>query len=154
MYKVCPSFFTGIVDMAINSMVPTLASPRSYHSYRFREVLTMPSDGERVALDWAIPNDDRDDAMKLQQPSEPNSIQRPVVIVVPDLGTDSNAGYILDAMSTFVRTGYASVAMNYRGFGGESEKCLVANFILLIIILFSFSRLYLFNFTLNEPINY
>jgi predicted alpha/beta-fold hydrolase len=120
-YKVYPSFFTGI-RVLINSMVPMLASPRSNHSYRYREVLTMPSDGERIALDWAIPKDDMWVATKIQQPSEPNSIPFPVVIVIPALGTDSDAGYILDAMSTFVSTGYVSVVVNYRGFGGENEK--------------------------------
>jgi len=95
------------------------ASSRSYHSYKFRQVLTLPSDGELIALDWEFPKGSTmDDTSEHEQPL--NSIQYPVVIIIPALGTDSEAGYIRSAMSTFVKLGYVSVVMNYRGFGGKN----------------------------------
>lgn len=93
------------------------ASSGSYDSVKFREVLKLPSDGEHIALDWEFPTTEH--TTDLEQPI--NSIQHPVAIIIPALGTDSEAGYIRSAMTTFVKLGYVSVVMNYRGFGGKSE---------------------------------
>lgn len=92
------------------------ASSRWYNSSKFRQVLKLPSDGELIALDWEFPT--TGDTTDLEQPLI--SIQHPVVIIIPTLGTDSEAGYIRSAMTTFVKLGYVSVVMNYRGFGGKN----------------------------------
>jgi len=100
--------------------------PSKSNKNRFREIMTMASDGEHIAVDWEVPNDEQSksemsELLETKENMKCVAIRRPVVLIVPALGTDSDAGYIRVSMKTFTDHGWIAVAMNYRGFGGKCK---------------------------------
>jgi predicted alpha/beta-fold hydrolase len=136
--KVTPSLFIGtrgIISSAAAYAFPDFNSPMRATTRRVREVMKMGADGALVVLDWEIPissssssstttttsssSDDHDDASNpIMDVTKPNSIDRPVVIILHGMNNDSTFGYVRSMMRTATERGWVAVCMNLRGQDG------------------------------------
>ena len=122
--RMTPSLFFGTRPILNSLLGYAKAAPRhdSAISTRLREILTMPSDGAMVALDWEVPNcisniadvkANRNLKILVRGP-----LQVPVVILLHGINNDANFGYIRCMMDCCARRGWIAVGMNMRGCGG------------------------------------
>ena len=105
---------------------------------RIREVMTMAADGALIVLDWEVPLDldSNDDGMQSSSSSsssttiiddikQPNSITKPIILLLHGMNNDSSFGYIRSMMRTATDRGWIAVCMNFRGqdggCGGDDE---------------------------------
>ena len=93
----------------------------------------MGADGALIVLDWEIPlpsSAGKGESQQQQQQStdnqtidvkSPNSIDRPVVLLVHGMNNDSSFGYVRSMMRTATERGWIAVCMNSRGQDGEHK---------------------------------
>jgi len=133
--KVTPSFLIGtrgiMSSTAAYAFGDTEAS--SQRVKRIREVMKMGADGALIVLDWEIPitpppsPSDNHINRNEQPPKEPcnvtlpNSIDKPVILLIHGMNNDSSFGYIRSMMRTATERGWIAVCMNLRGQDGCRE---------------------------------
>ena len=92
---------------------------------RFREIMTMGSDGAQIAIDWEVPPD-RPTAthapykspQKRQAEILHGPISRPVVVILHGINNDASFGYIRSLMQACTDRGWVAAGFNFRGCGG------------------------------------
>ena len=84
--------------------------------FHFREILTVPLDGAKLALDWEVPGVEGSKYSKEELFSQP--IQKPVIVILHGINNDSKSGYIRSLQRTLTNRGKIAIGMNYRGCGG------------------------------------
>ena len=99
--------------------------PATEHHISFRQILTIPADGARIALDWELPPLSKTELSPTTSAKERTKqivtrggIQQPVVLVLHGMNNDSSFGYVRSLMRTFTNRGWVAVGMNFRGCGG------------------------------------
>jgi len=88
----------------------------------------MGADGALIVLDWEIPLDatiNIDNNISKNNSSDnniditkPNSITKPIILLLHGMNNDSTFGYIRSMMRTATRRGWIAVCMNLRGQDG------------------------------------
>lgn len=138
--KVTPSLIIGtrgiMSSIAAYAFGDYEASLNSRGVKRVREVMKMGADGALIVLDWEIPinppplsssSPDINFKHSAQSPKEPcsvtmpNSIDKPVVLLVHGMNNDSSFGYIRSMMRTATKRGWIAVCMNLRGQDGRHQ---------------------------------
>lgn len=136
---------SGYAKLGPRSQSSSLYGSHKHHHHqygRIREVLTMTSDGAKVALDWEFPvnvcewDDDDDVSVEASSSSSSSSRQRvgqshkqshrdavrgphrrPVVVLLHGINNDAEFGYIRCMMESCTKRGWIAVGMNMRGCG-------------------------------------
>jgi len=92
---------------------------------QFREVMKMPSDGARVALDWEVPLPLYQSSLNLRKTSQEiengilrGPIERPVIILLHGINNDASFGYMKSLMRSCTNRGWNACGANFRGCGG------------------------------------
>lgn len=88
---------------------------------RIREILTMASDGARVALDWEFPysvsqSDSNYNEEQRRAVKGPHNV--PVVVLLHGINNSAEFGYIRSMMDSCIKRGWIALGMNMRGCGG------------------------------------
>jgi len=107
--------------------------------FHFREILTMGSDGAKLAIDWELPdsiippppappippNTNVDCHINMTIHTHPleysilnGPIQTPIVLILHGINNDTDFGYIRRLMRTCTDRGWIAAGMNFRGCGG------------------------------------
>ena len=116
-----PSLWVGTRSTLASSLalVGSISS-RPDKFFQFREILTVPLDGAKLALDWEVPcvkdkvlGSENSKERFLSQP-----IQKPVIVILHGINNDSKSGYIRSLQRTLTNRGKIAIGMNYRGCGG------------------------------------
>lgn len=81
-------------------------------------MMRMGADGALLVLDWEIPLKGGESAIDV---TKPNSIDRPVVLLVHGMNNDSTFGYVRSMMRTSTERGWIAVCMNLRGQDGAHQ---------------------------------
>ena len=92
---------------------------------RFREIMTMGSDGAEIAVDWEVPPE-RPTATHAPYKSSQQRraeilhgpIARPVVVILHGINNDASFGYIRSLMRACTDRGWVAAGFNFRGCGG------------------------------------
>jgi hypothetical protein len=129
-----PSLFVGTRGIVSSTAAYLNGGPYDEKHLRFREVLTMPQDGARIAIDWEVPLErttagtslssslveetKKEDDFKREILKGP--IRRPVVIILHGINNDASFGYMKSLQRTFCNRGWNAASMNFRGCGGIS----------------------------------
>jgi predicted alpha/beta-fold hydrolase len=81
--------------------------------------MKMGADGALLVLDWEIPlsADEKTPSTPLDI-TKPNSIDKPVVLILHGMNNDSTFGYVRSMMRTAAERGWVAVCMNLRGQDG------------------------------------
>ena len=123
--KVTPSLFIGTRGLMSSTAAYALGSDgeKSNKVKRVREVMTMGSDGALIVLDWEVPLSSSSSAaapddINIQQP---NSITKPIILLLHGMNNDSTFGYIRSMMRTATDRGWIAVCMNFRGQDGKHQ---------------------------------
>ena len=95
---------------------------------RVREVMKMGADGAVIVLDWEIPTSSPSSGKNIKHSEQPlrdscdvtmpNSIDKPVILLLHGMNNDSSFGYIRSMMRTATERGWIAVCMNLRGQDG------------------------------------
>ncbi|KAL9179979.1 LOW QUALITY PROTEIN: hypothetical protein ACHAXT_007949 [Thalassiosira profunda] len=118
--KVTPSLFIGTRGLVSSTAAYALGDGGAKRNVkRFREVMTMGADGAQIVMDWEIPLSRQQDAAI--DVTKPNSIDKPVILLLHGLNNDSSFGYIRSMMRTATERGWIAVGMNMRGQDGEHK---------------------------------
>ena len=78
--------------------------------------MIMPQDGERIAIDWELP---QNSSLLTMDNILSGPIQTTVVIILHGINNDASFGYIRSAMRSCTDRGWAAAGVNMRGCGGE-----------------------------------
>ncbi|KAL7459627.1 hypothetical protein ACHAWC_011378 [Mediolabrus comicus] len=132
-----PSLFIGTRGVVASTAAYALGSKKHQDEnkvQRVREVMKMGADGALIVLDWEIPLDDDDDDDDVAGSSntsnsnsttnnkiditKPNSITKPIILLLHGMNNDSTFGYIRSMMHTATSRGWVAVCMNLRGQDG------------------------------------
>lgn len=129
---VTPSLFIGTRGIVASTAAYALGSKQNDSDVkkvkRVREVMKMGADGALIVLDWEIPldatinidnntskNNSSDNNIDI---TKPNSITKPIILLLHGMNNDSTFGYIRSMMRTATRRGWIAVCMNLRGQDG------------------------------------
>lgn len=121
-----PSLFVGTRSVLASTAAYLANGPRPRAKrFRVREVVTMPLDGARIALDWEFPmstiSSDDDNVLQQQEGKTTAAVPHPkshVVLIWHGINNDASFGYIRSAMRACTDRGWAAVGVNFRGCGG------------------------------------
>jgi len=119
--EVRPTFLFGTWSV-LNSLTAYFKiGPRRKNSYSstsvdsFREIMIMPQDGERIAIDWELP---QNSSLLTRDHILSGPIRTTVVIILHGINNDASFGYIRSAMRSCTDRGWAAAGVNMRGCGG------------------------------------
>lgn len=128
-----PSLFVG-TRSAISSIAAYLfGGPKKSDAYiQLREVITIPQDGAKIALDWELPtigffkqNNDNlynyyNNMSDMERTNEIlyGPITLPIVIILHGINNDASFGYMRSLMRTCTNHGWIACGFNFRGCGG------------------------------------
>ena len=131
---VTPSLFIGTRGIVASTAAYALGSKQcDANVKRVREVMKMGADGALIVLDWELPLDDspttNSNNSTAQQSSmdnnidniditKPNSITKPIILLLHGMNNDSTFGYIRSMMRTATDRGWIACCMNLRGQDG------------------------------------
>ena len=117
--KVTPSLFIGTRGLMSSTAAYALGSNDGNENKvkRVREIMTMGSDGALIVLDWEVPISSISD-IDIKQP---NSITKPIILLLHGMNNDSTFGYIRSMMKTATDRGWIAVCMNFRGQDGKHQ---------------------------------
>eukprot|EP00986_Skeletonema_menzelii_P013087 scaffold7435_cov74-Skeletonema_menzelii.AAC.3 len=137
---VTPSLFIGTRGIVASTAAYALGGKHHHDDdgkkvKRVREVMKMGADGALIVLDWEIPldtnttttnsssnnNSNTDAAKHLDNNidiTKPNSITKPIILLLHGMNNDSTFGYIRSMMRTATDRGWIAVCMNLRGQDG------------------------------------
>lgn len=118
-----PSLFIGSRAPLSSTAAYLLLGPKeTEHHLTFRQVLTMSTDGARIALEWELPPQETTsreilltDAQRKKQVLSKGGIQEPVVLIMTGMNNHAKFGYIKALQRTFTDRGWIAVGMNFRG---------------------------------------
>jgi predicted alpha/beta-fold hydrolase len=124
-----PSLFVGTRSVLASTAAYLANGPRPRAKrFRVREIVTMPLDGARIALDWEFPisavssyDDDDGDVLRQKKGNTSAVVPHPkshVVVIWHGINNDASFGYIRSAMRACTDRGWAAVGVNFRGCGG------------------------------------
>eukprot|EP00984_Skeletonema_dohrnii_P004571 scaffold1616_cov100-Skeletonema_dohrnii-CCMP3373.AAC.1 len=126
-----PSLFIGTRGIVASTAAYALGSKQSDDAKkvkRVREVMKMGADGALIVLDWEVPLDtssttnNSNNAAKSSTDNidiyKPNSITKPIILLLHGMNNDSTFGYIRSMMRTATDRGWIAVGMNLRGQDG------------------------------------
>lgn len=117
-----PSLFVGTRASVASTFAYLLPGPSRLDSHpRFREILTMPADGAKVAIDWELPpsRGNRDRPLSIEESAVRNGpIKVPVVVILHGINNHANFGYIRSLMRVCTDKGWIAAGLNFRGCGG------------------------------------
>jgi predicted alpha/beta-fold hydrolase len=140
-----PSLFIGTRGVVASTAAYALGSKQHQDEnkvQRVREVMKMGADGALIVLDWEIPLDDdvvdnvgnsKNNNSSTTRNStsnsssnknnkiditKPNSITKPIILLLHGMNNDSTFGYIRSMMHTATSRGWIAVCMNLRGQDG------------------------------------
>jgi len=124
--KIKPQMFLGTRGLMSSTAAYALGSNKKddiQKTRREREVMTMGADGALIVLDWEIPltsvsQTTIDDDIDIKQP---NSITKPIILLLHGMNNDSTFGYIRSMMRTATDRGWIAVCMNFRGQDGDHQ---------------------------------
>lgn len=107
--------------------------------FHFREIMTMGSDGSKLAIDWELPDSISSPPLPPSVPPNTNlnsksnmtiyshpleysilngPIQTPIVLILHGINNDASFGYMQRLMRTCTDRGWIAAGMNFRGCGG------------------------------------
>ena len=145
---VTPSLFIGTRGIVSSAAAYALGSKHIHDGTkvkRVREVMKMGADGALIVLDWEVPllldsnkntnsnsnnnknssNNNNNNAAASYSTidnnidiSKPNSIAKPIILLLHGMNNDSTFGYIRSMMRTATDRGWIAVCMNLRGQDG------------------------------------
>ena len=136
-----PSLFIGTRGIVASTAAYALGSKQSDDAKkvkRVREVMKMGADGALIVLDWEVPldtsstnnsnsnnnnsNSNNNNASNSSIDNidiyKPNSITKPIILLLHGMNNDSTFGYIRSMMRTATERGWIAVGMNLRGQDG------------------------------------
>lgn len=123
--KITPSLgigTRGVISSTAAYLFPDVNAALNATTRREREVMRMGADGALLVLDWEIPLTPVDGTDTLSTPSldiaKPDSIDKPVVLILHGMNNDSTFGYVRSMMRTATERGWIAVCMNLRGQDG------------------------------------
>ena len=111
-----PSLFVGTRSVVASTAAYLLGGPPKQNFITFREVVTMPQDGARIALDWELPPSEQPDQVKNLARTGP--LEKHIVLILHGINNDANFGYVRSLMRACTERGWATVGFNFRGCGG------------------------------------
>lgn len=120
-----PSLFVGTRGLISSTAAYLLGGPSSNEEFlRFRDIITSPFDGARVAIDWEVPwkaKVSRSTVLTAKERQDEilsGPIKEPVVVILHGINNDASFGYIKALARSFVNRGWNAASMNFRGTGG------------------------------------
>jgi len=91
---------------------------------RFREIITMDTDGATIALDWELPHETYTSSLHIHKSKSQRiadikygPIDKPVVIILHGINNDANFGYMRSLMRSCTNHGWIACGFNFRGCG-------------------------------------
>jgi predicted alpha/beta-fold hydrolase len=118
--KITPSLgigTRGVISSTAAYLFPDINATSNTTTRREREVMKMGADGALLVLDWEIPLIPVENNAQLDI-KKPNSIDKPVVLILHGMNNDSTFGYVRSMMRTATERGWIAVCMNLRGQDG------------------------------------
>ncbi len=139
---VTPSLFIGTRGLVASTAAYALGSKQNDNQVkRVREVMKMGADGALIVLDWEVPlhssssnssnnntasssssadsvRSNIDSNNNIVDITKPNSITKPILLLLHGMNNDSTFGYIRSMMRTSTKRGWIAVGMNLRGQDG------------------------------------
>ncbi len=128
---VTPSLFIGTRGIVASTAAYALGKHHDDTNVkRVREVMKMGADGALIVLDWEVPLDANNTAANNNNTSQqtssmnniditkPNSITKPIILLLHGMNNDSTFGYIRSMMRTATNRGWIACCMNLRGQDG------------------------------------
>ena len=119
-----PTFLVGTWSV-LNSVAAYLKlGPRrnkhdkGYDKSHFREIMTMPQDGAKIAVDWELPKETKFKLVDKQNVLH-GPINTTVVLILHGINNDASFGYIKSAMRACTNRGWVAAGLNFRGCGGK-----------------------------------
>ena len=126
--KIKPQMFLGTRGLMSSTAAYALGSNKKddiQKTRRVREVMTMAADGALIVLDWEIPlSNNINDQVQVDEHidiKQPNSITKPIILLLHGMNNDSTFGYIRSMMRTATDRGWIAVCMNFRGQDGDHQ---------------------------------
>ena len=124
--KIKPQMFLGTRGLMSSTAAYALGSNKKddiQKTRREREVMTMAADGALIVLDWEIPlsNSQTSTIEEDIDIKQPNSITKPIILLLHGMNNDSTFGYIRSMMRTATERGWIAVCMNFRGQDGDHQ---------------------------------
>lgn len=120
--KITPSLgigTRGVLSSTAAYLFPDVNAKSNATTRREREVMRMGANGALLVLDWEIPLSPIDGInAQLLDITNPNSIDKPVVLILHGMNNDSTFGYVRSMMRTATERGWIAVCMNLRGQDG------------------------------------
>ena len=124
--KVIPSLFIGTHGIMSSAAAYALGDGGTSQSVRkVREKIILGTDAAMILLDWEIPlSGDSNYCHKssTQNITVPQSIDKPLILLLHGMNNDSSFGYIRSMMRTAIERGWIACCMNLRGQGGEGNN--------------------------------
>lgn len=111
-----PSLFVGTRGVVASTAAYMLSGPHKQNYIHFREIVTMPQDGAKIALDWELPPSQYPQVVKKAALRGP--LTKHVVLILHGINNDASFGYIRSFMRACTLRGWAAVGFNFRGQGG------------------------------------
>jgi hypothetical protein len=91
-----------------------------HDEFHFREIMTMPHDGAKIAVDWELPKRNNKFSPVVDQKCVlKGPICTTVVLILHGINNDSSFGYIRSAMRSCTDRGWVAAGLNFRGCGGK-----------------------------------
>jgi len=125
--KIKPQMFLGTRGLMSSTAAYALGSNKKddiHKNRREREVMTLGADGALIVLDWEIPLSNSSHTSTIDEDidiKQPNSITKPIILLLHGMNNDSTFGYIRSMMRTATDRGWIAVCMNFRGQDGDHQ---------------------------------